>query len=323
MNSTKARLARVRDWRLIPVQCLAATLVVLLLVGCADPTVTDDRPAVRIGAGTDSESLLIAEIMLVALAAVDIPATVTTLTGSGASRRALLEDRIDIRIVYTGEAWLDVLGRPDPPSGPRESFVAVREFDQNQPVTWLTPRFGTGFSEPPANATFALVIDPNGPLGPLDTMSQLASVLSVNPDAALCVDDEFRQRPDGLRALLAVYSVQSNQPVIAATPSEAVLAVAAGECVAGLTTTTDGAAWLVGLKPLRDDLGVFPAFVVAIQVRDDLIVRIPTLADVLAPLSRQLTTELLGQFNARLVAGDGLRGTAEAAYEALEARHNS
>jgi osmoprotectant transport system substrate-binding protein len=114
-----------------------------------------------------------------------------------------------------------------------------------------------------------------------------------------------------------VYSVRSSHPVIPATPAEAVLAVAAGECVAGLTSTTDGAAWLLGLTPLRDDLGVFPAFVVAVQIRNDLRIRVPDIEELLEPLTRELTTARLGQFNARLVAGDSIRSTAEDAYAEL------
>ncbi|MEX2532781.1 MAG: glycine betaine ABC transporter substrate-binding protein [Nitriliruptoraceae bacterium] len=322
MNSTITCSIRVRDTSPSIVRRFVI-VAALLLSSCTSTPVIDDRPAIRIGAGADTESQLIAEIMVVAFAQANLPAEVRTLSGNVAARRALLDNRIDIRVAYTGESWLDVLARPDPPSSPRDSFTAVRDFDQNLPVIWLTPPFGTGFSEPPANATFALVIDPNSELGPLDTMSQLASVLSVNPEAALCVDDEFRERPDGLRSLLAVYSVRSNQPVIPATPQEAVLAVAAGECVAGLTTTTDGTAWLLGLRPLRDDLGVFPAFIVVFQMRADLEQRIPEVTAILAPLTSGLTTETLGQLNARIVAGESLRDTAQDALVILTEQSGS
>jgi len=295
-------------------------VIALVASACGSDAPPVDQPSVRIGAGADSESRLIAEIIVVAFANANIAAEVQILTGSTAARRALLDGRIDVLSAYSGELWLDVLNRPDPISSAQESFAAIRDFDQNLPVQWLTPPFGSGFSEPPANATFALMINPNGEFGAVESMSQLASVLSVNPDAALCIDEEFRTRPDGLRSLLAVYSVRSTQLVISATPSEAVLAVAAGECVAGLTTTTDGTAWLLGLRPLRDDLGVFPAFVVALQLRSDLLDRVANAAEILAPLTNGLTTEILGQFNARLVAGDSLRGTAEAALAQLQER---
>lgn len=309
--------------RLMTVRLLGAALAVMMMVACTSAPVEDAREAIRIGAGTDTESQLVAEIMLVAFAQADVPAKVSTLAGNLAARRALLDNRIDVRVAYTGESWLDVLARPDPPSSARDSFVAVRDFDQNLPIIWLTPPFGSGFREPPANATFALMIDPNGEIGSLETMSQLASFLSVNPEAALCVDDEFRARPDGLASLLAVYSVRSTQPVVAVTPAEAVLAVAEGECVAGLTTTTDGGAWLLGLRPLRDDLGVFPAFVVALQMRAELERRVPDVAEILAPIARGLTTETLGQLNARIVSGQSMRRVAEEALLILTEQSGS
>lgn len=318
MNSTITRSVRVGDTYRPTVRVIVVVMVLVgMLWSCTAEPVVDDRPAVRIGAGTDTESQLIAEIMVVAFAQASIKAEVSALSGNLATRRALLDNRIDVRVAYTGESWLDVLVRPDPPSNPRDSFLAVRDFDQMLPVIWLTPSFGTGFTEPPANATFALVIDPNGALGPLATMSQLASFLSVNADAALCVDNDFRVRADGLASLLAVYSVRSTQPVIVATPAEAVFAVAAGACIAGLTTTTDGAAWLLGLSPLQDDLGVFPALVVALQMRADLEQRFPDVAEILAPITRKLSTEILGQLNARVVGGQSLRSTAEDALVIL------
>lgn len=319
MNSTTATMPRVRDTSRRYVRGVVIAVCALLVVSCQTAPEPADRLVMRIGAGPDAESQLIAEILVVALDVNDIDGVVVTLTGSGAARRALLDGRVDMRIAYTGEAWLDELGRPDPPSNPRDSFFAVRDFDQNLPVTWLTPPFGTGLDEPPANATFALMLDPSGSFGSVETLSQLASQLSQNPDQALCVDEEFRTRADGLRSLLAVYSVPSNQPIVPATPQEAVLAVAAGECAAGLTSTTDGGAWLLGLRPLRDDLGVFPAFVVAIQLRADAATAVPNIQEILAPVVDGLTTSRLGQLNARIVAGDSVRSTAQDAYGALSA----
>src|SRR5690606_33570410 len=152
-------------------------------------------------------------------------------------------------------------------------------------------RFVGGVDQPPANATFAFVVaGPPSVDADLTTLSQLAARLSERPDAVLCVDEEFAERRDGLRAVLAAYSVRSDQPVLALDPDEAVRGVMSGACLAGLTTATDGAAWRAGLRPLVDDLRVFPAFVPLPQVRDAAAEEHRSLRSAIGPMSAELTT---------------------------------
>jgi osmoprotectant transport system substrate-binding protein len=151
-------------------------------------------------------------------------------------------------------------------------------------------------------------------------VSQLAARLEERPEATVCVDREFGEREDGLRAVLDAYGVGTDRPFQAASPEEAVIAVAAGDCLAGLTTATDGAAWAAGLRPLVDDLEVFPAFVVAAQVRDDALDEQPAIADALAPFGAHLTTARVGGWSARVIAGVPVEQVAAEAAAQLRAR---
>jgi osmoprotectant transport system substrate-binding protein len=297
-------------------------IAVLLLLTTACSAVGSDAGAVddpapdpvRVGAGPDAETVLLAQIMVELLELGGFPAEVVPFSDARDARQAIEFGAIDARPAYTGEAWLETLGRADPPGDPRASFLAVRDHDERQGLLWLRPRFGEGLHEPAANATFAFVV-PGPPAidADLRTMSQLAARLSEQPDARVCVDREFGNRADGLRSVLAAYSVRSDRPFLAADPEEAVLGVVAGDCLAGLTTATDGAAWRAGVYPLIDDLRVFPAFVPLPQLRQEVVDERPAIRAAVGPMAAQLTTELLGRWNARVLDGEPVEVVAEEA----------
>lgn len=282
------------------------------LAGGAEDEADEEADAqLSVAAGPEPETALLAHTVVELLAYWELSAEVVNFSDARDTRQALQLGAVDISIAYTGEAWLETLGQADPPGDPAESFRAVRNHDRDHDIIWLRPRLLDGVDNPPANATFAFVVaGPPGLHADLSTVSQLATRLSEQPDAPICVDEQFASRSDGLRAVLAAYSVRSGQPVFAAEPTEAVAAVAAGACVAGLTTATDGEVWRQGLRPLDDDLEVFPAFVPLPQVRADAADEYPSLRGAISPLPAQLTTELLGQANARVANGEPLEEVA-------------
>lgn len=311
---------------------LPAVLVLVLAAACtptpgdgaADPdaSATPTAPPIRVVTGPESEPTLLAHIIVELLRASEIGAEVVERADAEAARRALELGDVDVGVGYTGEAWLQVLGRPDPPSDPRTSFARVREFDEREGLLWQRPAFARNeaLDAPPADATFAFVVQgPPSVYADLRTMSQLARELGQDLGATLCVDPEFLARPDGYDAVVDAYDIRGGVRVFEVPPTDAVLGVAAGDCVAGLTTATDGEAWVRGQRPLIDDLGVFPAFVLAAVVRDDARPRWPGLLAAIAPLGNGLTTARLGGWNARIARGDAIEMVAaDAAFELLE-----
>lgn len=275
-----------------------------------------------VGSGPEAESVLLATILVELLREVELPARVQTFADADDARRALEVGDADLIPGYTGEAWLTVLERADPPSDPRTSYARVREFDESQGILWPRPQFARtrGIDQPPADATFAFVVaGPPSVNADVTTMSELAGRLAEQPEAQLCVDPEFAERQDGLVAVLDAYDVRREVPVLGVSPEDAVVLVSSGVCLAGLTTATDGAAWQRGLRPLLDDLGIFPAFVVVPMVRDETRIQEPTLLAAIAPFGFGLTTERLGRWNARVAAGEPLEDVAlDAAFTLLE-----
>lgn len=298
----------------------------LLLAGCTSAEEPEPPPpdAVRVAVTADAEGRLLGHVVVALLEEAGLAATTVSFADARDARQGLELGAVDAQVGYTGEAWLDGLGRADPPGDPEASFGPVRADDARRGVVWLPPRFDGGVAGPldvpPADATFAFVVrGPPGRDADLRTVSQLAARLGERPDATVCVDREFGTREDGLRAVLDAYRVRTDRPFLAADPAEAVAAVAAGECVAGLTTATDGAAWAAGLRPLVDDLGVFPAFVPAVQVREAVTDARPAVRRALTPFG-ELSTALLGGWNARVRDGEPVEDVAAEAATTLLGR---
>lgn len=283
------------------------------------PTATGER--VTIGVEAEGETQLLGQVMRRLLAAAGIRARLEELDDGAAIRQALELGAVDVAVGYTGEAWLQALGRPDPPGDARTSFREVARADAERGLIWLRPRFARAPSpaRPPADATFAFFVQ-GAPLAgapSLATMSEFAARVSADPSARVCVDDEFGTRPDGLRRLWRSYSVDPDRGYFPAGPREALRGVAAGGCLAGLASATSGEAWRLNLQPLIDDRQVFPAFVVTPVVAEEATAEHPGLPGALRPLADTLTTEMLGQWNARVASGAPVEKVARAAAEVV------
>jgi osmoprotectant transport system substrate-binding protein len=257
---------------------------------------------VRVGAGPEAESQLLAGITTALLKEAGFAVEPETFGDAADAREALELGRVDLLPGYTGATWLEEHGRADPSGSPQTSWEEVQELDERRGLRWLRPPFGAEAPPgAPANATFAFVVQPEIELA---TMSQLATRLGEEPESLVCVDAEFGRRSDGLQAVLDAYRVSYDREFVAADAGEAVAGVAEGDCLAGLTTTTDGRVFQAGLVPLVDDLEVFPAFVVSLVVREDARAEHPGLVAAVAPLVDHLTTPMLREWNGRVITGE-------------------
>lgn len=272
---------------------------------------------IRIGVGPEPEARLLGWVLRELLTAADIRARVQQFVTSGDARQAIEFGEVDVLPSYTGAVWLDEFGWPDPPGDPLASYRRVRRADARRGLVWLPP---TG-----ANATFGFVVaEPPRGTGALDDLDQLALWVNARPEATLCVDPAFAQRPDGLSALARLYGM--SRPVLtrqvrAVDARAAVTAVDRGHCVAGLTTTTDGQARAADLRPLADHERAFPAFLVAAVVTADVADTRPPVLDALEPFGPALTTERLAEWNARVVRGEPVEKVAGDAASTLRTLH--
>lgn len=282
----------------VAVAVVAAVVAVAVMQDRGD--VEAEEEPLRIGVANDQESLLLGHVLAELLAAGGWSAEVVQFGQAADVRRAIEFREIDLMPAYTGAVWLDEFGWADPEGDPATSYERVREADARRGLVWLPP---TG-----ANATFAFVVaGPPATTAVHQTLTDLVVAVNTDPDAMLCVDPDFAERPDGFAELARLYSVHdevlANQ-LLAAPPEEAVVGVTRGGCVAGLTTATDGHAWIAGMRVLSDPQRTFPAFIVAAVVPESVLAEQEGLEAALAPFGEVLTTERLAAWNGRRVLGE-------------------
>lgn len=282
-----------------PRRLAAAVLACALLGACTpDELEPEPEPPVVIGVGSTVEQQVLAALTVVALEDAEVPTDVRADLGDTVGlRRQALGGEVDVFWDYTGAAWALGLGQQNPPAEPLESYQRVQQEDRDNGLTWLEPTT--------ANATLALFVraddlppepEPNG-------MDWLAAKLSVDEET-LCVDDDFRRRPGGLAELASAYPMDLGRlQLVSAAEDEAIEAVAGGRCFAGLGTATSGEASNAGLVAVEDELGVFPAFVVAPVARTTALEEHPAIGLALEPVVARLDTVTLAGLNAEAERG--------------------
>lgn len=262
--------------------------------------------AVVVGAGSTEEQSVLGALAVAALEQAGFEAELRDdLGGTVDLRREAIQGNVDLFWGYTGAAWVQGLHEESPPADPAESYERVRRADEERGLVWLEPT--------DANATLALFVDAANLPEEEDraTLSWVSSALSAG-EGALCADGDFVHRAGGLQALADAYAINRDQlEVRVRAEDEAIEAVNAGECFAGLATATSGAARNAGLVPSRDDLVVFPAFVVVPVARERAVEQLPGLADALDPLVASLDTATLASLNAEVAAGSDPSQVAE------------
>ncbi len=244
---------------------LGAATVVLsvgLVAGCSGSTTTDpssdgsskalDGVSVTVGSKDFTENILIGQMLAQALAAEGADVTdQTDLGGTSVNREALLSGEIDVYPDYNGTGWTVHLGQQEPSKDPQTLYDAVAEMDlaENQ-IQWV------GLS--PFNDTYGFAA--NGDLAAAEggfDLQSMADYLEANPDATLCLETEFPDRPDGLILFSDAtgYTVPQDQIQILDT-GLIYTETANGACQFGEVFTTDGRIIALNIT-LVDDPGVF------------------------------------------------------------------
>lgn len=241
----------------------AALAAVMVLAGCDS---TDDDAAIAVGSKDFTENILLGQMLVIALEEQGIAVDDrTNLGGTVVNREALLSGDIDVYPEYNGTGWTVHLGQEDPSFDRTELYnlVADQDLDENG-IRWvgLSPFNNTyGFAASPA------VTAENG--GEAFTFQSMAEYLQANPDAMVCMESEFPDRPDGLILWEdhTGFTLPKSQQEILET---GVIYTQTGNdnCDFGEVFTTDGRIDGLGLT-LVDDPGVMILYNVSYSFRDD------------------------------------------------------
>ena len=274
----------------------------LILSGCsaADSSSSETGPlaGVDLTAGSKefTESILLAQIASVALenagASVDDR---TGISGSATVREALLSDEIDFYWDYTGTGWVNILGN-NTDDVPADLYAAVAEADAANGVTWLEPA--------PFENTYRIAVPTAfAEDNDLVTMSDAAAYIEASPqDAAVCAAAEFINRDDGLPGLQTAYDFEFSEVV--QLDLNLIYTQVGESCNFGEVFSTDARIVSNDLAVLSDDEGFFVQYQGSMTVRDSTLTENPAIAEIMAPISAALTSEVITELNGQ-VDNDG------------------
>lgn len=211
-----------------------------------------DGVSITVGSKDFTESILIGQMIAQALEAEGADVTdETNLGGTSVNRTALLAGEIDVYPEYDGTAWTVHLGQQDPSGDRQELYDVTSAMDlADNGIRWV------GLS--PFNDTYGFAA--NGDLAEAEggfDLQAMADYMAATPDASLCMETEFPDRPDGLILFTEAtgYAVPQSQIQILDT-GLIYTETANGSCDFGEIFTTDGRINALNLSMVEDP-GVF------------------------------------------------------------------
>ena len=213
------------------------------------------------------------------------------LAGSYLCQQALVSNRIDAYVEYTGTALTAILKQPLPSEGTRDPASVDRTITRLYAQRYHVRVFPSlGF-----NDTFAMVIR-----GADARQLHLKTISDILPYASkwrLGVGYEFAERPDGLRGLSAAYNLhfEGDPRTMELGLLYRSLVAHQVDIVAG--NSTDGAIRAFDFAALEDDRHYFPPYEAVPLVREDSLRRWPQIAVAMQRLAGKITADDMRAMN--------------------------
>ena len=205
-----------------------------------------------------------------------------------------------------------LLGNDAVAGSAQETFDRVKEADLVNDFIWL--------ERTPFNNTYALVM-PRAKAADLGikTYTDLGNFITANPGSlVLTCDHEFTARPDGLPGLIETYGTDFGDNLNLLDMGLVYQTLQSGQADVGMVFATDGRIKEYDLVVLIDDKEFFPVYNAAPCVRKDIFDEYPQIADLLAPVARLLTDEVMQELNLRVDGSEAMEPK-EVASEWLKA----
>lgn len=281
--------------------------VALLLVGAMLAGGAWAQPAgsVRVGSKIDTEGKLLGNMIVLVLEANGIKTeNKSSLGNTKVMRGAITAGEIDLYPEYTGNGAFIFSEESSPVwKNAQAGYERVKKLDyEKNKIVWLAPS--------PANNTWAIAVRKDVAAGAklksLDDLSKWLAAGGPGNAFKLAASAEFVERSDALPAFQAAYNfkLKPDQLLTLAGGDTAATERAAAQKTSGVNAAmaygTDGAVAALGLVILEDPKGVQPIFAPAPIVREQVLKAHPKIADVLAPVFKELDSATLQSLNAKI-----------------------
>ena len=309
-------MSRARKITAIPIKfAVIAAASALVLTACSEDSgssATDQGDSVAaandlggisvtVGSKDFDEGLVLGEMLVQAFGAAgaDVGNQVG-LGGTSVARTALTAGEIDVYPEYNGTGWAVHLEQEDPSFDSEELSANVRELDlERNGIVWI--------GRSPFNNTYGFVSSPevteaNG--GPFTTQTFMEYVRD-NPDALVCMETEYPDRPDGLILTETATGIDMPDGQVSILDTGVIYTETANNvCTFGEVYTTDGRIPALNLT-LVEDPGINIVYNVSATMRADTYNQAPEQFDAIVDAILQpLDNEKMAELNKR-VSADG------------------
>jgi osmoprotectant transport system substrate-binding protein len=266
-------------------RALLLTLTLLALTACAPPRSSH----IVIGAKDFTEQVILGELLAQEIEASGGGPVERRfwLAGSYLCQQALVSNRIDAYVEYTGTALTAILKQPLDRNAAQIDATITHLYAQRYNVR-VFPSLGF-------NDTFAMVI--RGADARQLHLKTISDILPYAPKWRLGVGYEFAERPDGLRGLSTAYNLHFNGEPRTMELGLLYRSLAARQVDIVAGNSTDGAIRALDFVALDDDRHYFPPYDAVPLVREDSLRRWPQIAVALQRLAGKITADEMRAMN--------------------------
>jgi len=268
---------------------LALTMTVL--AGCSVLTGTKASDSVTVVGKNFAEQDIMAYLVGTMLEKnTDLQVTVKPfLGGTDVAFQSVKNGSADIYVEYTGTGLVNILGE-EVQTDPQQVYDRVKTaFMEKYQLEWLEP---LGF-----NNTYAIAVPKE--IAEKYSLKTISDLQKHAGEIILGTEQEFMERPDGLKGLTALYQMQFKD-VKAMDHGLKYKALAEGSIQAIDAYTTDGQLAKQDLVILEDDKHFFPPYYAAPLVRSETLKAHPEIKEVLNKLAGKLDDKKMAALNAQV-----------------------
>jgi osmoprotectant transport system substrate-binding protein len=213
------------------------------------------------------------------------------LAGSYLCQQALVSNRIDAYVEYTGTALTAILKQPLPDASARDparvDATITRLYAQRYQIRVFP---SLGFDD-----TFAMVI--RGVDARQLHLKTISDIIPYAPRWRLGVGYEFAERPDGLRGLSAAYNLHFTDAPRTMELGLLYRSLAAHQVDIVAGNSTDGAIRALDFVTLDDDRRYFPPYEAVPLVREDSLRRWPQIGVAMQRLEGKISADEMRAMN--------------------------
>jgi len=262
---------------------------VLLLALLNHDAKGDEKPFVRIGSKSFTESVILGDLLshLARSAGAEVEHR-SELGGTQVLWKALVKGDIDAYVDYTGTIREELLAESIKAGAEIHSEGDMREAMVKLQVV-MSDRIGF-------NNTYAL--------GMRESVAEPLKITKISdlrnhPDLKLGISDEFMERKDGWRQLAGKYRLPQTD-IRTMDHNLAYRGIEHNSIQITDLYTTDAEIEFYRLRTLEDDQGFFPTYYAMVLMRDDLPKRAPKVAEAILKLENSITSDEMASMTAKV-----------------------